>query len=111
MTLFNRRSALALVATGLLASGCTEAYADGHAAQVQIKNFAFEPARLVIPAGTKVTFVNQDSAPHTATAENGSFDTGNLRRGKQAALTFKSPGTYEYFCAIHPKMKAVIVVE
>ncbi len=112
MNFLSRRSAITLFAVGLLTAGCSEAYADGHAGvEVAITNFTFEPAQLVIPAGTKVTFVNQDGAPHTATANNGSFDTGTLSRGQEAALTFTTPGTYEYFCAVHPHMTATIVVQ
>jgi len=113
MTKLTRRSALRLgMAAAAVPFASTSARADGHATvhQVLIKNFAFEPADLTINAGDSVEFINEDSAPHTATADNGSFDTGNLRRGQKATLTFATAGTYSYFCAVHPRMKGSLTV-
>lgn len=78
--------------------------------QVSIQNFAFSPANLTISAGDTVVFTNNDSAPHTATADNGSFDTGRLSGGASAQLTFGSPGSYSYICSFHPNMKGTITV-
>lgn len=78
---------------------------------VNIKGFAFEPAILTIAAGDSVTFINQDNAPHTATDKAGAFDTGRLSNGQQSTLTFGGPGSFDYFCAVHPNMTAQIVVE
>ncbi len=78
---------------------------------VTIKNFAFEPATITIAAGDTVVFVNEDGAPHTATASNGTFDTGNLSTGESGSISVIDAGTYEYFCAIHPAMKGTVVVE
>lgn len=75
-----------------------------------IKGMKFEPASLQIAAGDTVTFINQDGAPHTATANSGAFETPRLGRGQSAAFTFSAKGRYDYFCAIHPRMKAVLVV-
>ena len=77
---------------------------------VTIKGFAFEPETLTISAGDQVVFTNEDSAPHTATADNGAFDTGTLSRGQSATLTFGGAGTFTYFCAIHPSMKGSLTV-
>jgi plastocyanin len=77
---------------------------------VTISGMAFVPADLTVAAGDSVTFVNEDAAPHTATAEAGGFDTGRLGRGESATLTFGSAGTYAYFCAVHPMMKGTITV-
>ena len=89
------------------------AFAESHASAqtVAISNFAFQPDAVMVATGTTVTFANQDSAPHTATSTSGAFDTGRLSRGSTAALTFSAPGTYDYFCAVHPNMKGRIVVE
>ncbi len=109
----SRRAALTLALTAAAVPlAATIAHADGHATthQVTIKNFSFEPANLTINAGDTVVFTNEDGAPHTATANNGSFDTGNLRRGQNASLTFSAAGTYAYFCEIHPNMKGSITV-
>ena len=115
MTLKTRREALriGLSAAVALPALAAQAIADGHATThtVTISNFAFSPANLTIKAGDTVMFTNEDSAPHTATADNGGFDTGNLSRGQSASLTFNAAGTFSYFCAIHPRMKGSITIE
>jgi plastocyanin len=58
-----------------------------------------------------VEWTNHDIAPHTATDEEGDWDTGTLSRSQSATLTFKTPGTYSYFCAFHPQMTATLTVE
>jgi plastocyanin len=77
---------------------------------VSILDFSFDPVTLEIPAGTTVTWLNDGEAPHTATAEDGSFDTGQLDPGQQAGHTFDQPGTHNYACAFHPQMVGAIVV-
>ena len=64
----------------------------------------------MIQVGGKVTWINQDSAPHTATADDGSFDTGTLAEGKLKSETFRQPGTYTYICQIHPTMHGTLEV-
>lgn len=113
MSKITRRNVLRLAATAAaIPVAASFAKADGHAVthQVVIKGFAFEPANLTINAGDSVEFINEDGAPHTATADNGSFDTGNLRRGQSATLTFAAAGTFSYFCAVHPRMKGSVTV-
>jgi|SRR2546423_15398074 plastocyanin len=79
---------------------------------VVIKNFAFGPATMVVPPGTKITVVNQDKAPHTMTAVNKSFDTGTIAGGQHGVLTAPStPGTYPYVCAMHPSMTGSLIVK
>ncbi len=78
---------------------------------VGIVEFAFEPEELTVPAGTTVTFTNRDSAAHTATADDTSFDTEELGKGDSAEETFDEPGTYTYFCRFHVFMKGSVVVE
>jgi plastocyanin len=78
---------------------------------VTIKNFTFEPALITVAPGDTVVFVNEDTAPHTATAVAGTFDTGNLLSGASGNITVAEAGTFEYFCAIHPNMKGRIVVK
>lgn len=80
------------------------------AEKVEIVNFAYEPDPVKIQEGGKVTWLNQDSAPHTATADDGSFDTGTLEEGKLKSETFKEPGTYAYHCTIHPSMHGTVEV-
>jgi plastocyanin len=81
--------------------------------QIVIDNFTFSPAKLTISAGTKVTWVNHDDVPHTATntAKPKSFDSGTLDTDERFSYVFATPGTYDYFCAVHPKMTGQIVVK
>tara|TARA_R110002051_G_scaffold7041_6_gene33181 strand:- start:16679 stop:17023 length:345 start_codon:yes stop_codon:yes gene_type:complete len=113
MTHPTRRDALrlgaALVALPLTAT-LARAAADTTAHTVVIKNFAFDPADLVINAGDSVTFVNQDGARHTATDLNGAFDTGLLSKGQEATLTFGGAGQFSYRCTPHSKMRGTITI-
>ena len=81
--------------------------------QVVIDNFTFDPPTLTVPVGTIVTWVNRDDVPHTATstAKPKHFDSGALDTDGQFSHLFTAPGTYEYFCAVHPKMTGQIVVK
>ena len=109
MSIFTRRKFLKLTAAvPVLPLLATQARAATH--EVTIQNFAFEPADLTIAAGDTVVFTNADGAPHTATADNGSFDTGRLSRNQSAELTFSAAGSFSYFCAFHPNMKGTITV-
>jgi plastocyanin len=78
--------------------------------EVRIVDFRFEPTILNVTPGTVVKWTNEDSAPHTATAEGDSFDTGRLDEGESAEVTFAQPGTFQYTCEFHPWMDAQIVV-
>jgi plastocyanin len=79
-------------------------------ARVEIEDFAYDPDPVTIEEGGKVTWINRDSAPHTATAEDGSFDTGTLEEGKLGSASFKEVGAYEYICTIHPEMHGTVEV-
>jgi len=79
-------------------------------AKVEIEDFAYDPDPVTIEEGGKVTWINRDSAPHTATAEDGSFDTGTLEEGKLGSASFKQAGTYGYVCSIHPEMEGTVEV-
>ena len=104
----NRRDVtLTLAAAGLTAALPARAAATH---QVAITNFKFDPADLPIAAGDTVTFTNTDGAPHTVTADSGSFDSGRLNNGAAASMVFGSPGEYAYHCNFHPNMKGVIRV-
>lgn len=79
--------------------------------QVQIANFAFTPANLQVSAGTTVTWTNQDTAPHTVTFRTSVLkSSGILRQSESFTATFTMPGTYAYYCAVHPHMTAQVVV-
>jgi plastocyanin len=78
--------------------------------KVEIANFEYNPDPVRVEAGGKVIWLNQDSTPHTATADDGSFDTGTIDEGKLKSETFKQPGTFTYHCEIHPQMHGTIEV-
>jgi plastocyanin len=80
------------------------------AEKVQIAEFAYGPDPVVVQVGGKVIWQNEDAAPHTATADDGSFDTGTIETGKLGSATFKEPGTFTYFCEIHPSMHGTVEV-
>lgn len=113
---FRRRSpALILMAIGmaflaLAAVQATRAAPATATANVSIVDFAFSPATVNINTGDTVVWKNTGSAPHTATARNGSFDSGILTSGKTASHTFSSAGSLAYYCQVHPDMSGTIVV-
>ena len=72
---------------------------------VEIKGMKFSPATLSVAAGDTITFVNEDGAPHTATAKDGSFDTGRLNKGDSATVTIGAAGSFDYVCQVHASMK------
>ncbi len=78
---------------------------------VQILNFNFSPATLTIKVGDTVTWTNQDSMGHSATADDKSFDTGVFGQGKSGTITFSKAGTYTYHCSVHPSMHGTIIVQ
>jgi plastocyanin/uncharacterized membrane protein YozB (DUF420 family) len=71
------------------------------AVTVSMTNFAFGPKELTVKAGTTVSFTNGDRAPHTATADGGQFDTGNIAPGASGTITLSQPGTFRFFCRLH----------
>jgi plastocyanin len=85
------------------------AFAADHA--VSIKGMAFDPPTLEVAAGDTITFTNEDSAPHTATALDGSFDTGRLGKGDSAQVTIAAAGAFDYKCNIHPSMKGAVTAK
>jgi plastocyanin len=102
-------------AVGLLDGGgpasATTVAAGAHTAAVPIAGFAFKPAKLVVSVGARVTWTNEDSAPHTATADQGqAFDTGTLMQHQSRTVTFRTAGTFTYHCAFHPFMTATVTV-
>ncbi len=78
--------------------------------KVDIVEFTYQPDPVVVAVGGKVIWQNQDTAPHTATADDGSFDTGTIEKGKIGSETFKKAGTFTYFCEIHPTMHGTVEV-
>ena len=81
------------------------------ATEVKIDNFSFGPAELKVAVGTTVTWTNRDDIPHTAVSTDKMFKSKVLDTDEKFSFTFSKPGTYEYFCSIHPKMTGKVVVQ
>lgn len=77
---------------------------------ITIQGFAFSPATITVPVGTKVTWTNQDPATHTVTSDTGAFDSKNLTTGSTFSFTFSQAGSFAYHCNIHTRMTATILV-
>ena len=114
----NRTFALVPLIAVFLA-GCTQ-IATHHAnppaeapaeVKVSIDNFTFTPANLSIVRGTKVTWINHDDVPHTATSNTKVFASPALDTDETFSFVFASPGTFPYYCAVHPHMTGQIIVK
>lgn len=79
-------------------------------ARVEIRGFDFTPARLEVTAGTTIVWTNGDQVVHTATADDGSWDSGAIEPGATWSHSFNRPGTYPYHCTPHPFMRGVVIV-
>jgi len=77
---------------------------------VTIKNMAFSPSALNVTTNTAVKWVNNDAITHTVTADDGSFNSGNIAPGGKFSHTFSTAGTIAYHCSIHTSMKAKVIV-
>lgn len=102
-----------LVLVTLIFLGHTNAHAESPSAAgaVKIDNFSFTPATITVPAGTTVTWTNSDDIPHTVVSDDKTFKSKVLDTDEKFSYTFTKPGTYSYFCSVHPKMTAKIVVQ
>lgn len=78
---------------------------------VTIADFSFSPASITISAGDTVSWTNQGPSEHTVTADDGSFDSGNIADGAGFSRTYSSAGTFAYHCSIHDEMKGTVVVQ
>ena len=91
--------------------GEDEAEADAPVGgEIQIAGFQFGPAEAEVTVGTTVTWTNFDGATHTATADDGTFDSGDIEAGEEFSFTFEEPGTFSYICEIHPDMVGTVTV-
>ena len=80
--------------------------------QIKIDNFSFAPETLTVPAGATVTWVNQDDVPHNIVSSEGkTLKSPVMDTDEKFSYTFTKPGTYPYYCGIHPKMTAKVIVE
>jgi plastocyanin len=93
------------------AAAAPQPAADGN--KVVIDNFTFSPATLTVPAGTAVTWVNHDDVPHTVTSPSRPrlLDSPTLDTDQSFTHVFKDPGTYDYYCTVHPRMTGQVIVK
>jgi plastocyanin len=120
---FTRRTAgvaIPLAVAAVVLAGCGGDEDTGRSASggdagpqaVTISDYAYEPARIVVPRGTTVAFANRDAAPHTATSKQaGAFDTGTIKKGQAGEIVLEETGTFAYYCLFHPFMSGTVVVE
>lgn len=102
------RRTLIIAGLAILAAPLGSAMAADH--QVTIKSFKFSPAQITVAAGDTISFTNEDGAPHTGTALDGSFDTGRLNKGESGSVTLANAGSIDFKCNFHPKMKGKVTV-
>jgi amicyanin len=112
---------LLVVSLGLSRAGCTllaaKPAASGQSTsseqyQVKIDNFSFGPATLTVPVGATVTWINQDDVPHNVVSTDGKdIKSPVLDTDQKFSYTFTKAGTYDYYCKIHPKMTAKVIVQ
>ena len=105
---------IAAAAAALLVSGSgstARAQAQTSSAEVKIDNFSFGPVALTVAVGTSVTWTNRDDIPHTVVSDDKAFRSKVLDTDEKFSFTFTKPGTYGYFCSIHPKMTGKVMVQ
>lgn len=79
--------------------------------EVRVDNFTFGPETITVPVNGTVTWVNKDDVPHVIASTDGVFKSKALDTDDKYSYTFSKPGTYPYFCAIHPKMVGKVIVQ
>jgi plastocyanin len=86
--------------------------AGGKSHKIEIKDFMFNPQKITVKSGEKITWVNHDEEPHTVVSVGKKFQrSSGLDTDQEYSIVAGAPGTYEYFCSVHPKMTGTIVVE
>jgi plastocyanin len=107
------RTARALLAAAVLLPHHLPAAPATSQAAVTIDNFSFKDPVITITAGTTITWTNRDDIPHTVTADDGpppTYRSHPLDTGDQYSKLYDKPGTYRYFCSLHPKMRGTVIV-
>lgn len=101
---------VAASAVTLAASNKTAAAKTPRTHDIVIKSFTFEPQSVTVQVGDTIRWTNEDLAPHTATASEAGWDTGELAKGQSATILVTHGMQTSYFCAFHPHMKGTIEV-
>ena len=110
VTIFRAALGLAL-AVPMLRASLPAAVKAADSNVVTIQNFAFAPPAMTVAAGTTVTWTNKDDEAHQVMSKTKLFHSPALDTKDAYSFTFKDPGTYEYFCTLHPQMTGKIVVK
>ena len=85
--------------------------AGAYGVEITIDNFSFTPVTVTVKTGTQITWKNRDDIPHTVVSNDNLFKSKALDTDDKFSFTPAKPGTYLYFCSLHPKMTAKVVVE
>ena len=112
-TIVRRLCAATMLAGAIAAAAIPLPTVAARAADLEVKidNFTFAPQRLTVKAGTTVTWINEDDIPHTIASSTKLFKSKALDTDDKFSFTFSTPGTYDYFCSLHPHMTGTILVE
>jgi plastocyanin len=102
--------ALALMAILIGPPTRAKSEAKSSSLEVQVNNFTFSPETLTVPVNSTVTWVNKDDIPHVIASDDGLFRSNALDTDDRYSYKFSKPGTYPYYCSVHPKMVGKIVV-
>jgi plastocyanin len=112
-----RSLAASLLLAAVLMVGCGDSgsppaeKAPAAQATVDIKSFKYKPVTIEVKKGGRVRWTNSDAAAHTSTADDRSFDTQTIEKGKSRMVSFTTAGSFPYHCDFHPFMKATVVVK
>ena len=98
------------VVIGLASLGVSSASGEPKTVEVTIEHFAFTPANVAVAAGDTIVFVNNDIVPHTATATDKSWTTGEIAHGASARVTLPQKAGADFFCTLHPVMKGHLTI-
>jgi plastocyanin len=103
------------MSTALAGAGLLVAIAAGTVAaadeDVAISGFSYSPRTVTVTVGDSVTWTNSDAQAHTATADDGSFDTGSIGNGASGSITFSTAGRFAYHCEFHADMAGTVIVQ
>ena len=102
---------MALMMAGRAKTSGVTAAEEKPATEIKIDNFSFSPNTLTVPVGSTVRWTNHDDVPHNVVNDDKSFKSKTMDTDENFSYTFTKPGTYTYFCSIHPKMTGKIVVQ
>ena len=117
MTFVQENKKAVLLTILIVLNFCLAAWGDNAAIvdkknTIEIKDFMFNPQTLTVKSGEKITWINRDDEPHTVVSVGKKFQKSSaLDTDQEYSITAGAPGTYEYFCSVHPKMTGIIVVE